>query len=309
MSNTILQVCSKPSNGNNFIDVLRAKCGISTDGKHVLNKLTNFTPLTLTAVSGHAGSVDSTGTKVKQVGDLVHLIFNISFTYILDESGDVNDIVFEALIPEASGVSKYVNGLVGLKNGSFDFLGKTEVIGNQLKLTSPILDPFTDTDDYVLRGEIFYKTDIEHKCIPCECFIKKNTYYTTKGIQIGKTLLTRFSTWTPLTLSINIGTDTTLLSQTNFSRVFGDMVHISFSVEFEYDEAPADDFIILETLPFTPALTATTYNNVGVDSANPNNIISIDTATQLKVQRIGGSQTTSTPITISGQIVYNALLY
>lgn len=308
MSNTILQVCTKPSSGNNFIDILRAKCGISTDGKHILNNLTNFTATTLTAVSGHSGAVDSTGTKVKQVGDLVHVVFNVSLTFNPDGSGDLNNIVLESLVPTSSGVSKYVNGFVASSGGSPAFLGKAEVIGNTLKLTSPDATPYVADDPYVLSGEIFYKTDLDHKCVPCECFIKKNIYYTTKGIHIGKTLLTRFSTWTPLELELNLGTTTTLVSQASFSRVFGDMVHISFSITFEYDEAPADDLVILETLPYTPVLT-TTYHNVGVDGTNPNNDIFIDNATQLKVRRIGGAQPLNLPITISGQIVYNALLY
>lgn len=308
MSNTVLQSCSKPSSGNNFVDVLRAKCGISTDGKHILNNLTGFTSLNLTAVSGHSGAIDSSGTKVKQVGDLIHLVYNIWFNYHPDGSGDLNDIVFETVMPTASSVSKYVNGAVGLKNTHFDFLGKGEVIGNQLKITSPVPIPFEDGQEYVLRGEIFYKIDLEHKCVPCECFVKKNIYYTNKGIQIGRSLLTRFSTWTPLELELNLSTATTLVSQASFSRVFGDMVHISFSITFEYNEAPADDLIILETLPYTPSLT-TTYSNVGVDGTNPNNVIFIDNATQLKVQRVAGAQPLNLPITISGQIVYHALLY
>lgn len=308
MSNTILQVCNKPSSGNNFVDILRAKCGISTDGKHILNNLTNFTPVNLTLSSGFVGTVDSSGTKFKCVGDLVHLVFNIVITFTGVGAMDMNSILFEGL-PPASPVSKYVNGFVATETGGVPFfLGKAEVIGTILKLTAPAVVPEPSSNVFLLAGEIFYKKELDHKCVPCECFIKKNVYYTTKGIQIGKTLLTRFSTWTPLTLELNLGTATTLISQASFYRVFGDMVHISFNINFEYVEAPANDLVILETLPYTPALT-TTYYNVGVDSDNPNTSIFIDNATQLKVQRLGGAQPLNTPITISGQIVYNALLY
>lgn len=316
MSNTILQVCNKPSSGNNFVDILRAKCGISTDGKHILNNLTNFTPVNITLGAGFIGTADSTGSKVKHVGDLVHLVFNITLTFT-GESEDppvpLTDcfdqcVLFEG-IPLASPVSKYVNGFVAREsNGNPFFLGKAEVRGTQLRLSAPATVPEPSSNVFLLTGEIFYKKDLEHKCVPCECFIKKNVYYTTKGIQLGKTLLTRFSTWKPLELELNLGTETTLVSQASFSRVFGDMVHISFSITFEYVEAPANDLVILETLPYTPALN-TTYSNVGVDNDNPNTIIFIDNDTQLKVDRGGGAQPLNTPITISGQIVYNALLY
>ena len=308
MSNTVLQSCSKPSSGNNFVDVLRAQCGISTDGKHILDNLTNFTPINLTLLSGFVGVVNSNGTKIKCVGDLYHLVFNLEIAFTGEDDMEMNSITFDGL-PPASGVSKYVNGFVARETiGVPFFLGKAEVIGTTLKLTAPAIVPEPSTSGFTLSGEIFYKKDIEHKCVPCECFVKKNIYYTAKGIQIGKTLLTRFSTWKPLELELNLGTDTTLVSQASFSRVFGDMVHISFSITFEYDEAPANDLVILETLPYTPSLT-TTYYNVGVDGTNPNNVIFIDNPTQLKVQRVAGAQPLNLPITISGQIVYHALLY
>jgi hypothetical protein len=304
MSNYVQTVCTKPASGNGFIDILKADCGITLDGVHVLKKVNNFIILpALVAVYGHDGAVVSTGTKVKQIGDLAFLAYNLTFTYSADGSGDVNKIIFENISPNGSLTSKHVNTVVALNGGVFEFLGKAEVLNNQLIITSPAAIPFVEDAVYNLRGEIEYNVDVPNVCLTNDCLIKKNVYYTTKGIQFNTTLLNRFSLWTPVVFTIEIGTGTTISAQQSFYRQFGDMVQLSFRIVYTYDEAPADSNIILETLPIKP-ITNVIYTNGALDHLNDTTYVAIENETQLIVYRPGG--VTNTEITISGEIFYQA---
>lgn len=305
MSSTIIK-CSPKAN-NHFDKIIKAKDGISFDGKHVLDKLSDFKSITLDAVAGHDGSLDSTDVKIKQVGDLVHVIYNVALTYVPDGSGDVNKITLFSSMLDASPVSKYVNTAVIYKGGHIESTGKSQVIGSTLVVSSTAATPFETDETYRLVGEIFYKTDIVEKCVPCCNFIRKNTYYASIGMQIDNSLLRNYTNWTPIIfgVSASVSIDRSV-SQKSYYRIFGDMVHVNFRLDFLYNVLPTDTLIILESLPFTPSITSgNVIANVGSSDLAANSVIYIDDdSKQLKVDlrelvtRITGF------IVIEGQIVY-----
>jgi len=300
MSKALTTSCSNFS-VNSYSNVLKAKCGISTNGVDVLDRLSNFQKLdSLVAVSGQSGPINSIGTKYKQIGDIVHLVFNVSLTYTNDGSSVYHLTIGDLPLPATpDGVWMHAFNYFETTN---NFVGRAEVKDKHLVLSASATDlGFVDNDVYTIRGEIIYKTSIPKKCIPCRCFYKKNKFFASTGIMIDNTLLTNYTNWTPIVLEM-VEPDITIDSQISFYRIFGDMVHINFFIFFRYDVTPVGDELNLKTLPLK-ALTNSVYMNNG---SQLNTRLSITTEDNITVTRTGGPFLIDTQYIISGQIVYNA---
>jgi len=293
-------------NLNSYSSVLKADCGISTDGVNILKNYTNFNLLnSLVAVSGHTGAINSTGTRYKRIGDLVELILNVSFTYEWDGVSSQSAVVIGNLPLAATTDSLWFDSFTNFIADVFDFNGHLEVKNNQIILHTAV--NFVEDDLYTIRGQIFYKIPEETLCIPCECFYKKSKFYASVGILLNSALLSRFTNRTALTFVVP-DANIDVASQFNYSHRFGDMVHISLFIQFSYVVAPltATETITLEGLP-VDAITTAIYTNMG-GTATTNTLLQILNATDLTVVHgdNGVAFLADTPYIISGQIVYNA---
>ena len=93
-----------------FGNTIVTRGGITVDGTNVLDKHSPWVDWTPTVVSGHVGPLLSTaGTKYKQIGDAVTVLFNVDLVYTPGGPA-APEIVFGGLPVPASKSAEYCNG-------------------------------------------------------------------------------------------------------------------------------------------------------------------------------------------------------
>jgi len=140
--------------------------GITVDGINVLDAHTPWVDWVPTVVSGQADPLISTsGTKYKRIGDMVTVLFNVSFIY--NPGGPSGPaIVFDGLPVPASKSAEYWNGCVisfqDVGSPDANTFGRLEIdpglSQTQITTRSPVgylASPLTT----VISGQITYKVD------------------------------------------------------------------------------------------------------------------------------------------------------
>lgn len=93
-----------------FGNFIVTKGGITLDGTNVLNKHSPWVDWVPTVVAGQAGPLlSTTGTKYKQIGDAVTVLFNVDFVYV-PPGAPGRIVTFGGLPIPASTASEYENG-------------------------------------------------------------------------------------------------------------------------------------------------------------------------------------------------------